>query len=75
MSRKAPYLDYNGCEIFEGDVIVHPSGETGVVVYLHGHQDASDSWFVDYGETSISRLCLQVGPKGMAVVRGGGEHR
>lgn len=65
--RKAPWPDFNGSPLFEGDIIVHPSKETGVIVYLPGHEHPADSWRVDYGDGTLSRLSLQIGDKGQAV--------
>lgn len=67
--RQAPYKDFKGNEIFEGNSIQHPSGEIGLVVFYHQQKGDSDSWRVDYGNgTPVSRLCLQIGDKGQAVV-------
>ena len=65
--NKAPWKDYEGNDLFEGDRIRHPSGEVGVIVCIAEHVDPNDRWRVDYGPQGISRLCLQVGWKGMAV--------
>lgn len=66
--RKAPWSDYAGQAIHEGDVIEHPSGERGMVVFLAQEAHPEDQWRVDYGYTGMSRLILQVDLKGMAVV-------
>ncbi len=68
---KAPWRDFRGNDIHEGDVITHPSGERGVVVFLADERDPADQWRVDYGSAYLSRLCLQVGDKGQAVVNPG----
>lgn len=68
MTNTAPWPDYAGAEICEGDTIQHPSGERGVVVFLTDEGEPSDQWRVDYGNQSLSRLCLQIGWKGQAVV-------
>jgi len=65
----APWKDYVGNEIHIGDIIEHPSGENGVVVFVQA-VDVLDRWFVDYGDRK-SRLCLQIGDKGQAVVSAG----
>lgn len=67
MKRKAPWLDFKGNEIHEGDTIGHPQGETGKVVFLVGGRNG-ERWFVDYGETPLSQLSLQIGDKGQAIV-------
>lgn len=69
--RLAPWPDFKGNPIYEGDLIEHPaSDETGVVMYLDRHGLAEvDRWFVDYGDGGRpSRLGLQIGDKGQAVV-------
>lgn len=71
MRNKAPWKCYNGNDIYEGDTILHPSGESGVVVYYEGRTYLNDSWYVRYGEEeySESRLCLQIRESGMGIVR------
>lgn len=66
--NKAPWLDFAGNAIHEGDTLKHPSGERGLVVFLADASNPSDQWRVDYGNGSLSRLCLQIGDKGQAVV-------
>lgn len=61
---KAPWCDYKGDDIHDGDEVVHPSGEYGKVVYLDKHLDETDAWRVVYENGERSRLCLQVGWKG-----------
>lgn len=66
--NKAPWKDFTGGDIYEGDVIDHPhSGERGTVVFLPEYTEPEDQWRVFYGD-SFSRLCLQIGDKGQAVV-------
>lgn len=69
--RKAPLPDYAGNDIYEGDIIGHPSGDYGIVSFIPNL--APDcQWFVLYaaenGNASTGRLILQVGEKGQAVV-------
>jgi len=66
--NKAPWNDSAGNEIHEGDTLQHPSGERGRVVFLAHESDPADQWRVNYGEPALSRLCLQIGDKGRAVV-------
>jgi len=68
--RRAPWPDYAGNPIHEGDRIKHPSGSLGVVECLDGEGlTDQDRWRVRYFEVSgRARLCLQIGPKGHAVV-------
>lgn len=66
--RRAPWTDFAGQQIYEGDTIIHPAGERGVVKFLSEHGNAADQWRVDYGNGELSRLMLQIGDKGQAVV-------
>lgn len=69
--RKAPWPDFSGAAIFEGDTIIHPTGQSGIVTFLPAEKATTDQWRVSYlGDSSLSRLCLQVGDKGLAVVIG-----
>lgn len=68
MKRKAPWKDFDGNDIYEGDALLHPSGERGTVVFMAHENDPGDQWRVDYGGGDLSRLCLQIGDKGRAVV-------
>ena len=65
---KAPWHDYTGNEIHDGDVIIHPLGDQGTVIFRAEGIEPSDQWFVLYSDTLL-RLCLQVGDKGMGVVK------
>lgn len=66
--RKCPFKDFKGQEIFEGDVLKHPSGEQGSVLFEQRTESVSDNWLVQYEDGIKSRLCLQVGDKGQACV-------
>ena len=63
----APWLDFKGNEINEGDVIMHPSGEIGIVMFRPERTNPDDQWMVNYGDNFESRLALQIGDKGQAV--------
>ena len=64
--RMAPWPDYAGAAIREGDRISHPDGRSGVVVYIEGNDEP---WRVRYdGDEILARLQLQVGHKGQARV-------
>jgi len=67
--KKAPWPDYEGNDIYEGDVIEHPSGECGTVVLLEKDADWAPNyeWKVDYGDGYLLWLGLQISDKGMAV--------
>lgn len=66
--NKAPWTDFTGNIINEGDTIIHPSGERGIVVFLAHEKDTYSQWRVDYGDKGLSRLCLQIGEKGAGIV-------
>lgn len=66
--KKSPYTDYYNHEIFEDDLIQHPSGEKGIVVFEERTENNSDNWLIQYEDGIKSRLCLQFGEKGQAVV-------
>jgi len=65
--RIAPWKDYANRDIPEGALIIHPSEQRGLVVYHAERELPEDQWTVDYGNFE-SRLCLQIGKKGAAVV-------
>lgn len=67
-NKKSPFKDFYNHEISEGDVIQHPSGEKGTVVFEQRTESDSDNWLVEYEDGVKSRLCLQVGDKGQAYV-------
>lgn len=65
----APWPDYVGNPIKDGDVIKHPSGKTGVVTRVAPTKEPEAAlWRVNYGGAPLSRLCLVVGGEGKAVV-------
>lgn len=66
--QKAPWTDFCGHEILEGDVLRHPSEETGRVVYDLSQMDELDQWKVEYSDGVVERLCDQIGIKGQAKV-------
>ena len=66
--RMAPWPDFEGNPIRDGDRICHPSGEQGDVYRLPDVEDPGDAWRVRYDDGSVLRLCLQIGSKGQAVV-------
>lgn len=61
---KAPWHDYKGDDIHDGDEVVHPSGEYGVVVRYHDIPEPLDAWRIHYESGEVGRMCLQVGWKG-----------
>lgn len=70
-ARRAPWPDFAGNPIHEGDCIEHPvSGERGVVCFWPNESEPGDQWRVFYAEHGAihSRLCLQIGDKGQAVI-------
>lgn len=69
-NRIAPWLDYSGNPIFENDLIEHPSGEIGLVIFLQSECEPYNQWRVKYNDNVLLRLCLQIGDKGQAIVVG-----
>ncbi|MCK4891534.1 MAG: hypothetical protein KAS78_02585 [Candidatus Pacebacteria bacterium] len=67
MKLKVPWSDFENNELFEGDIIVHPDGTTGTIIFKSEYINPHNQWFVDYGEGDLSRLNLQIGDKGRAV--------
>lgn len=69
-SPLAPWLDFHDQPIRHGDRLVHPDGTTFVAVRLNGYADEGDAWRVVYDSDlqHVSRLCLQIGDKGRAVL-------
>lgn len=68
---QAPWPDFAGQPIHHGDEIAHPfSGERGTVIYCPDVNSTleADRWRVIYENANFSRLCLQIGDKGQAVV-------
>lgn len=66
--RKAPWTDFAGNEIYEGDTIRHPNGGEGKVIFLPQEESPSDQWRVNYPLAGLGRLSLQIGDKGQASV-------
>lgn len=67
IKRQAPWLDYAGHEIHEGDTMRHPDGMEFKVLYDSARRGI-DCWRAYYlDETGLS-LVLQIGDKGMAQV-------
>lgn len=63
--RKAPWPDFKGKDIMDGDTIVHSGGTTAKVVY---DTSFKNEWRAVYEDGESYSLCLQVGDKGRAVV-------
>lgn len=68
--RKAPWPDFYGQDIHEGDVLEHPAGQRGAVIYDETRgDDEYGRWRVKYGDDPVtSALGLQIGHKGMGMV-------
>lgn len=69
-SLVAPWPDFAGNSIHQGDRLVHPTGESFVAVRLDGWEQETDAWRAVYDDATVSRLCLQLGDRGCAVVAG-----
>ena len=73
--KKAPWPDYAGNDLYEGDTIRHPDGTKGKIVFVDGEVERTGSknygWKVDYGDlvrgTKMPYLGLQIDDKGHAV--------
>lgn len=69
--RIAPWPDYAGNVIREGDTIAHPvTSDRGTVVLDESYANDSGKWRVRYedGPDGTMALVLQIGERGMAVV-------
>lgn len=66
--RVAPWLDFKGAAVFQGDLLQHPDGSRGQVVFLSEYLEPADQWRVKYDDGDLLRLCLQVGDKGQAAI-------
>lgn len=64
----APWPDFAGNPIHDRDRIRHPDGTTGTVLHLPAIGQGGEAWRVVYEHGDISRLSLQIGDKGRAVV-------
>lgn len=65
----APWPDFLGQTIAHGCRLLHPAdGAEFTAIRLHGHADEVDSWRAVYDDGTVSRLCLQIGDKGQAVL-------
>lgn len=63
--KKAPWPYWRGADIYEGDTIVHSTGDVAVVVFMAGHQDP---WRAKYSNGETLWLGNQIGDKGQACV-------
>lgn len=68
MREIAPWPDFEGHPIMEGDRIIHPSGDSGFVVHFPDASDDAERWRVDYGHGSTRSLFIEVGEQGRATV-------
>lgn len=69
LKPQCPWSTGSGDTVWDGDVICHPSGECGTIVFISPYAEAVDRWRVDYGDEYLSRLALQIGEKGQAEKR------
>lgn len=68
MRQIAPWPDFAGHPIQEGDRVIRHCGDTGVVVLLQGAHDDPARWQVNYGPGNQRSLAEEVSPSGRAVV-------
>lgn len=67
--RLAPWKDFKGAPIHEGDTIEHPDGAHGVVMFYPNESTVHKQWRVRYSDSSYDHaLFLQIGDRGMAAV-------
>lgn len=65
----APWADFANQPIRAGARMVHPNGQQFTVVRLGGPQEyEEDRWRAVYDDATVSRLGLQIGDKGQAVL-------
>ena len=67
--RKAPYKDFIGSDIFEGDDIIHPDGNSGKVAFFGSRAHRHNRWKVIYDDGTMKRLSVQVGDNERGLVR------
>jgi len=67
---RAPWPDFSGEPVHEGDTIEHPDGSRGVVIRMSGRfLNEGERWKVRYyDDRKLSSLGLQINGKGQAVV-------
>lgn len=71
----APWPDFAGNKIHQGDRLVHPTGTGFVAIRLDNWKEETDAWRAVYDDATVLRLCLQIGDRGCAVVAGSaGSH-
>lgn len=70
MRRKAPWPDFKGNDIYEGDIIEHPDGERGIVTVVPADagKGINYEWKSVYDDGYVLWLGSQIDDKGMAVV-------
>lgn len=67
MREKAPWPDFAGNPVHEGDRLIRPCGESGVV-RLREQDDGAGRWWVDYGHGQLRPLQTELGVTGRATV-------
>ena len=65
--KRAPWADYIGNALHEGDTIIHPSGDTAIVTLDPNKEDAGQ-WRAVYADGTNLWLGNQIGTKGMALL-------
>ena len=68
MREIAPWPDFDGNPVKEGDRIIHPSGDSGFVVFVADASDDNARWRVDYGHGQSHSLSREIGAEVKATV-------
>lgn len=68
MRQIAPWPDFAGHPVQEGDRLIRHCGDTGVVVLLPGAAGDAARWCVNYGPGRLCCLAEELGKVGRAVV-------
>lgn len=67
-NMKAPWKDYSGNDIHEGDTLIDSSGRVGKVLLMQQPNNIVDRWQVTHGCSKLIRLVVQISHVGKAVV-------
>lgn len=68
MRKTAPWPDCYGHSVSEGERIVQPEGDSGVVLFIADAADEEAQWQVNYGYGPLRRLVDELGKQVRASV-------